>query len=550
MRKKRFKEVLTEIRKKFFEYFGDEIVLIDYANLTPELKQELKTIKNLTSLNINPVGETGSLPFPSDEEGAIQRIENFYRFCCEYLVGRTPFRDRMMGDFVWFRGIQSRAAFAVTVSNFVYNKTFHTDLFQEKYMGGFFGQLSGDAFYDFIFPTEDPKIKKSLTTICNPQDYNVPPEPYDLNPKEFKHWSEITSKYTPADVLYNGKLWDEGFSVTLCLARSLDICRGFNAEDQLSHLLRYIKFGHCGPNFLYFGKEKHKDENFYIENIVVSKSLKKAMTIYEQTLNTTINVEDEDTETLMRILPVTLFYLKNPADAIEYAGLSSQVTHKSLVCRDACRYLSALLVGAVQNVSKDEFLSSLWSPLKDYWDEFPLCKAVTKIAQGDYKKLKRGDIKSDGFVLDSLNLALSAFFHTNNFEEGFQWVIENSTKQSKAANVYGSLAGSFYGYSKMLKYYNNVHGRSQIKDYLIDFHTAVHKNLTEEEKIKEVRESSRTLIYNELKYPHKPPFTFGIGGNYPYALEAYVKKRNIQPPPPDPRIEKFKKMSVENLFED
>ena len=206
-------------------------------------------------------------------------------------------------------------------------------------------------------------------------------------------------------------------------------------------------------------------------------------------------------------------------------------------------------MGAVQNVSKEEFLSSLWSPLKDYWDDFPLCKAVSKIAQGDFKKLKRGDIKSDGFVLDSLNLALSAFFHTYNFEDGFKWVIENSSKQSKAANVYGSLAGSFYGYSKILKYYNNVHGRSQIKNYLIDFHTAVHKNLTEEEKIKEVRESSCTLIYNELKYPHKPPFTFGIGGNYPYALENYLKKRNIQPPPPDPRIEKFKKMSVENLFE-
>ena len=350
-------------------------------------------------------------------------------------------------------------------------------------------------------------------------------------------------------MLYNGKLWDEGFSITLCLARSLQICRGFNAEDQLSHLLRYIKFGHCGPNFLYGMKENYSDENFYIENIIVSKSLKKAMSIYEQTLNTTINIEDEDTETLMRILPVTLLYLQNPADAIEYAGLSSQVTHKSLICRDACRYLSALLVGAVQNVSKDEFLSSLWSPLKDYWDDFPLCKAVSKIAQGDFKKLKRGDIKSDGFVLDSLNLALSAFFHTNNFEDGFKWVIENSSKQSKAANVYGSLAGSFYGYSKILKYYNNVHGRSQIKNYLIDFHTAVHKNLTEEEKIKEVRESTCTLINNELKYPHKPPFTFGIGGNYPYALEDYVKKRNIKPPPPDPRIEKFKKMSVENLFE-
>ena len=542
MTKKTFKQTFSEIKYKFLKNFGDELLLIDYAKLTQEQKTELDSIKNLIPLNCNfeGHGDPDSPPFPSNEEEAISQIENLYLFCCEDLVVRTPLRDRMIYGFYCFWGTCSRAATKVTTANFFYNSTYENDLFQEKYMGGFFGQLAGDAFYDFIFPLDDPYIRKRVSD---------PHCPYIFEPPEYNHWTEIKGQTIVPDSLFKGKLWDEGFSVTLCLARSLQICRGFNGEDQLSHLLRYIKFGHCGPNFLYGMNENYSDENFYIENIVVSKSLKKAMTIYEQTLNTTINVEDEDTETLMRILPVTLFYLKNPADAIEYAGLSSQVTHKSLVCRDACRYLSGLLVGAVQNVSKEEFLSSLWSPLKDYWDDFPLCKAVSKIAQGDFKKLKRGDIKSDGFVLDSLNLALSAFFHTNNFEDGFKWVIENSSKQSKAANVYGSLAGSFYGYSKILKYYNNVHGRSQIKNYLIDFHTAVHKNLTEEEKIKEVRESSCTLIYNELKYPHKPPFTFGIGGNYPYALENYLKKRNIQPPPPDPRIEKFKKMSVENLFE-
>ncbi len=56
----------------------------------------------------------------------------------------------------------------------------------------------------------------------------------------------------------------------------------------------------------------------------------------------------------MRLAPVPLFYASQPQEALEKSAASSRTTHGAQTAVDACRYLGALIVGAVHGASKFE----------------------------------------------------------------------------------------------------------------------------------------------------------------------------------------------------
>ena len=57
---------------------------------------------------------------------------------------------------------------------------------------------------------------------------------------------------------------------------------------------------------------------------------------------------------LMRLAPVPLFYGNNPQMGILMSGESSKTTHQTPLAIDACRYLGALIIGALHEKSKME----------------------------------------------------------------------------------------------------------------------------------------------------------------------------------------------------
>jgi ADP-ribosyl-[dinitrogen reductase] hydrolase len=67
----------------------------------------------------------------------------------------------------------------------------------------------------------------------------------------------------------------------------------------------------------------------------------------------------------MRLAPVPLFYAKRPLEAIEKSAESSRTTHQAATAVDACRYLGALLVGAVNGVSEKNCFQNTTVPSLD-----------------------------------------------------------------------------------------------------------------------------------------------------------------------------------------
>lgn len=100
----------------------------------------------------------------------------------------------------------------------------------------------------------------------------------------------------------------------------------------------------------------------------------------------------------MRLAPVPLFFASDPIRAIEISAESSKTTHGSVACLDACRYFSGLILGALQEVNKQELLADRFSPIDGYFKEKPLCHEIDEVARGSFMTKEPPDIVGSGYV--------------------------------------------------------------------------------------------------------------------------------------------------------
>jgi ADP-ribosylglycohydrolase len=147
----------------------------------------------------------------------------------------------------------------------------------------------------------------------------------------------------------------------------------------------------------------------------------------------------------MRLAPVPLFYAGDPETAIIQSGESSRTTHGAVTAVDGCRYLGALLVGALQGANKEQLLSPHYCPLPGYWTEHPLVAEIDEIAAGSFKERQPPQIVGSGYVVKSLEAALWAFYHGDSFREGALLAVNLGNDADTTGAVYGQLAGAFYG---------------------------------------------------------------------------------------------------------
>ncbi|HEY9632840.1 MAG TPA: ADP-ribosylglycohydrolase family protein [Coleofasciculaceae cyanobacterium] len=227
--------------------------------------------------------------------------------------------------------------------------------------------------------------------------------------------------------------WTDDTSMALCLAESLIEQKAFVPTDQLEKYVKWYREGHLSST----------GECFDIGNTTCS-----ALHQFEQTREPYSDSTDPRSAgngSIMRLAPVPLFFAQNPKDAIDKSAESSRTTHGTTTAVDACRYLAALIVGAVNGVSRDKLLQERYSPIPGYWEENPLVEEIDEIAAGSFKHRQPPDIKGTGYVVKSLEAALWAFYHSHSFAEGCLLAVNLGDDADTTGAVYGQLAGAFYG---------------------------------------------------------------------------------------------------------
>jgi ADP-ribosyl-[dinitrogen reductase] hydrolase len=174
---------------------------------------------------------------------------------------------------------------------------------------------------------------------------------------------------------------------------------------------------------------------------------------------------------LMRLAPVPLYfyglYLRKRKEiktadhscllhrVIEESGFSAMTTHPSQMAIDCNRYMAALIIGCLQNFSKNDLLKPLFVPKglpEDYWIRYPLRPEVYDVVNNCmYKTAEVDSIVNSGFSVKALESALWAFYKYDDFMEGMMEVVKLGDDSDTVGAIYGQLAGCFYGLDKIPK---------------------------------------------------------------------------------------------------
>ena len=227
--------------------------------------------------------------------------------------------------------------------------------------------------------------------------------------------------------------WTDDTSMALCLADSLIERPTFDPIDQLARYVRWWRDGYLSSNGRCFD---------------IGGTVRSALATFERSRAPYCGPKEPNTAgngSLMRLAPVPMRFAADPLAAIERSGESSRTTHGAQAAVDACRYFGGLLMGALTGISKDELLSTRYAPVPRYWHDHPLHPAIDEIARGSFKSKQPPSIKGTGYVVNSLEAALWAFYRSESFREGCLLAVNLGDDADTTGAIYGQLAGAYYG---------------------------------------------------------------------------------------------------------
>ncbi|KAI4144763.1 MAG: hypothetical protein L6R39_004047 [Caloplaca ligustica] len=246
--------------------------------------------------------------------------------------------------------------------------------------------------------------------------------------------------------------WTDDTSMTLCLAQSLidnkcafvpqDQVRkyvGWFAKGYMSSIDKCFDIGNATRIALSFWREHLKDtpgESGVEEGqAAIDRALKKKVQC--------------GNGSLMRVSPIGLVFHEDLERAIEYAALSSQVTHPYPTNSEACQVYTKLVASTFTNASK-EYLAIIiadWtfedSDLKSRFERYRNLQS--------WQEVEVERISSSGYVVHSLEASLWAFFTTSSFDEGALKAVNLGDDADTVGAIYGGIAGAYYGVEALPK---------------------------------------------------------------------------------------------------
>jgi ADP-ribosyl-[dinitrogen reductase] hydrolase len=245
-------------------------------------------------------------------------------------------------------------------------------------------------------------------------------------------------------------------SMTLCLAQSLIDCQGFNTQDQVKKYIAWSRDGYMssmpelgcfdigiGTQAVLKAWQSHFKEHGYGKP---GPEAAKAVTEEGQKLIDSFFKRDSycGNGSLMRVIPIALaFHAAGMDEAARCAEESSRVTHPHSRCQEACGLHTQVAIKALHGYGKVDLAEVIaTSTIKD-----------NKLRErlGGYKNLDswkqqaESNINSSGYIINTLEAGLWAFFTTDTFEDGAIRAVNLGHDADTVGAVYGGLAGAYYG---------------------------------------------------------------------------------------------------------
>lgn len=283
------------------------------------------------------------------------------------------------------------------------------------------------------------------------------------DPGKFKPVTDLRA-VTPFDKPAGA--WSDDGSMTLCIAQSLVEHGGAYSHADIAHkFFRWHFYGYLSSHGDYAWDvggatrtacltwaslfERSED----VARFSAADVERCQQKIYaSKTLNAT---ECQGNGSLMRVAPIGVAFHADVDTAMRFARQQGDITHPHPACGDACVVYTRLLAEVLQKSGsnpahlKVELAKTVANmDISDRTLRERLrsrCPPDSKDPLEAWSEDSTPKMKSTGWVVDTLDAALWAFFTTDTFKEGALKAVNLGGDSDSVGAVYGGLAGAFYG---------------------------------------------------------------------------------------------------------
>jgi ADP-ribosylglycohydrolase len=251
-------------------------------------------------------------------------------------------------------------------------------------------------------------------------------------------------------------------SLTFCLADAICTSKEqLNLEDIAKKIIEWSENGYWAVN------GKKFDIGISTENFV--HNVLRGMPLLESGGS---DFYDNGNGSLMRIAPL-LFYLKNIKNINErfiWTKKVSSITHRHSISIIACFYYLEFL-REIYNCEIDKFeaYKNLQIKLPPFLNQFmetsEFAPLFSRLLQDNIWQLDASKIKSDGFVISTLEASIWSFLTANSYEESVLKAINLGDDTDTTGAITGSLSGLFYGFDSIPNdWVNKLLMKNEIED--------------------------------------------------------------------------------------
>lgn len=270
--------------------------------------------------------------------------------------------------------------------------------------------------------------------------------------------------------------WSDDSSMTIATMDSINECQGIDYNDIMKKFCEWARDSKYTATGVFFDI-----------GISTSTALSKYIKGQNPTECGGKNIRDNGNGSLMRILPVVLFSnSKNLSyeDEVKLINEISSLTHGHEISQLGCKIYADYVKGLLNGLSKSESLENLQAI--DYSQSYSLetIRYYQRILDGSIINIPEEQIKSSGFVVDTLEASIWCTHNSESYEESVLKAVNLGDDTDTVGAITGSINGIIYGYYKIPKYWrDNLKSKEYLLDVCNKFNDILEKN----------KESQKTL---------------------------------------------------------
>lgn len=227
--------------------------------------------------------------------------------------------------------------------------------------------------------------------------------------------------------------WTQHTAMALCLAESLLERGDCDARDQMERYLRWQRDGHLSVD----GRPTEP-----------TPDVARALATYQWRglpMAGSHDPRDRTTASLPRAVSAAAFALDNPAAAVALAAECARTTHQSPLVLDACRFLAALLVGALRGDPAASVLARGYEPVRGLWAARPLRAELLADVASPVAEQESRQRNAPADVLRTVDNVRAAVATTASPEEAIRAAVRNGREPALDGALAGALAGALWG---------------------------------------------------------------------------------------------------------